>query len=96
MYARPWRAFDQLRRYFPVRLPQPSLTAHCRLGGYACEETYGVQNTSWPCYVARYGSCLENKKLGVGFKFLSYRVFEGFLGGTEGGTSRFAVGGRRD
>ena len=43
----------------------------------------------------KYGSCLENKKLGVGFKFLSYRVFGGFLGGTEGVRDRFAVGGRR-
>ena len=44
----------------------------------------------------KYGSCLENKKLGVGFKFLSYRVFGGYGGGTEGVRDRFAVGGRRD
>ena len=37
-----------------------------------------------------YGSCLENKKLGVGFKFLSYRVFGGYEGDLR---DRFAVGG---
>ena len=44
----------------------------------------------------QYGSCLEKKKLGVGLNFLSYRVFGGYGGGYGGGTSRFAVGGRRD
>ena len=39
-----------------------------------------------------YRSCLENKKLGVGFKFLSYRVF----GGYEGGTRPFCREARRD
>ena len=34
--------------------------------------------------IGKYGSCPENKKEGVGFKFLSYRVFGGFFGGTEG------------
>ena len=43
-----------------------------------------------------YGSCLENKKLGVGFKFLSYRVFRGYEGGYEGVRDRFPVGDRRD
>ena len=36
------------------------------------------------------------RKLGVGFKFLSYPVFGGGFGGTEGVRDQFAVGGRRD
>ena len=32
-----------------------------------------------------YGSCLENMKLGVGFKFFSYRVFGGVRRGYETG-----------
>ena len=49
-----------------------------------------------PCYPKPYGPCLENKKLGVGVKFLSYQVFGGYGGGTDGVRDRFAVGGRRD
>ena len=43
-------------------------------------------------YSYEYGSCPENKKLGVGFKFLSYRVF----GGYEGGARPVCRKGRRD
>ena len=46
--------------------------------------------------IVAYGSCPENKKEGVGFKFLSYRVFRGYEGGYEGVRDRFAVGGRSD